>query len=71
MARDWQVTNDNQKLVYTLNLGDSLGTMEVKKVSGRSGGEAWYVFHRGTQLEGWTDVQHAIDYCNNLADKLS
>ena len=72
MARDWRVTSEDGKLVYTLKPGDSLGTLEVKKVPNRSGsGETWYAFHEGIQLAGWDDVQIAIDYCNGLADKLS
>ena len=72
MARDWKVTNEDGKLVYTLTLKDGCGVLEVKEVPSRGGdGEAWYVFHEGTQLEGYNDVRQSINYCNELAEKLS
>ena len=71
MAKEWQVATDNGELVYTLKLDGNKGVLEVKEGPNAMGGTSWKVYHEGVELTGYGDVQHSINYCNELAEKLS
>ena len=67
----WQVTTDNGNLVYKLEMNESLGTLEVKQ-GPTDDDVAWDAYHNGILLHrGWRNIQFAISYCNELAEKLT
>ena len=72
MAKDWSVNKEGDNLVYTLKMEGGRGVLEVKEKASRNGGTSWAVYHDKVELtSGWADIQHSLDYCNNIAEKLS
>ena len=71
MARDWQVENEDGKLVYTLTLEGDRGVFVVKEEQ-HDYGTSWDIYHEGVLLKkGWEDATHSIEHCNELAERLS